>query len=174
MKVFLKLLLTGLLYICVCFGLGCKVSADKKEDVQENQGSQGNNENVETGDDNSSEDNSETPSVTEYTITYHVMAIGETTIEKDYLGSWVGFFGGEYDSLKALQLPKKYQEGDAVVIPSLPVGEEFELLGVVRGTFSVWYTDETCTNVFSGKLEEGSTGDVHLYTCWTTTVLGPL
>lgn len=116
--------------------------------------------------------------IIEYTVTYHVVKREEGTLIVDYQGAWTTYWQDNLSRYGYPRLPTVYTvESGLIEIQAIPT-KTFDLnyftpARKLSGKFTSWFTDENCTQAFSGTIPQNSTGNLQLYAQWKDVELGP-
>ncbi len=113
-----------------------------------------------------------------YKIVYHVNSIytnkdGVTTITKDFKGTWEEFWRPKSTYLSNITSVTEYTIESEDIKITTDFYREIQVAEKYSVVLEDMYTDELCTQKFSGLIPKGSTGDIHLYIEHTISYFGP-
>ncbi len=112
-----------------------------------------------------------------YNIVYHVVSIstkdGVKTPKVDYNGTWEEYWRPKSSYLDEKTLITEYTIESEDLTLATAINREISLASKYSVYLAKIYTDEMCTQAFSGVIPKGSTGDVHLYIQHTASYFGP-
>ncbi len=109
-----------------------------------------------------------------YKIDFSVTSISvENILTKDYMGDWDEIWCKNSPELSTITAIRTFTiESNDISISSFSIEVRFSPLFSVE--IDCFYTDENCTQKFSGLIPKGTVGDIMLYAKKLTDNIGPL